>query len=112
MLVAITGSSGLVGSALGQALRAAGHEVRALKRGAAGAGHYDVASGWVAPDALAGADALIHLAGASIGTARWTEARRRELVSSRIDSTRLLVDAMAKLEAKPRVLIVASAIGF
>ncbi len=112
MLVAISGSTGLIGSALSQALRAAGHEVRALKHGPAGTGHYDVASGWVAPDALAGADALIHLAGASIGTARWTEARRAELVSSRIDSTRLLVDAMAKLDTKPRVLIVASAIGF
>jgi uncharacterized protein (TIGR01777 family) len=113
MLVAITGSTGLIGSALRDALEGAGHQVRALKRGTAAAGgHYDVATGWVAPDALAGADALVHLAGASIGTARWTEARRAEIVSSRLDSTRLLVDAMAAMEQKPRVLVVASAIGY
>jgi len=113
MLVAMTGSTGLIGSALRRGLEAAGHQVRALKRGtAATGGHYDIASGWVAPDALAGADALVHLAGASIGTARWTEARRAEIVSSRLDSTRLLVDAIGALAEKPRTLLVASAIGY
>lgn len=113
MLVAITGSTGLIGSALRSALEGARHEVRALRRGTAvQGGHYDVASGWVAPDALAGADAVVHLAGASIGAARWTEPRRAELRSSRIDSTRLLVDAMSSRSPKPGVFVVASAIGF
>ncbi|MGE3857503.1 MAG: TIGR01777 family oxidoreductase [Dehalococcoidia bacterium] len=113
MLIAMTGSTGLIGSALRDALTRAGHEVRPLRRGtAADGGHYDIASGWVAPEALAGADAVVHLAGASIGTARWTQARRTELVSSRLDSTRALVDAIAKMDARPRVLMVASAIGF
>ena len=113
MRVAITGSSGLIGAALRLTLEAAGHEVQALRHGVAAAGaHYDVATGWVANDALHGVDAVVHLAGASIGTARWTEERRAELRSSRIASTRLLVDAMRALERKPRVLMVASAIGY
>lgn len=113
MRVAITGSSGLIGTALRLSLEAARHEVRALRRGvAADGGHYDIAKGYVAPEALHGVDAVVHLAGASIGTARWTEERRAELRSSRIDSTRLLVDAIGALERKPRVLMVASAIGY
>lgn len=113
MLIAITGSTGLIGSALREALEGAGHQVRPLRRGsAATGGHYDIASGWVSPEALAGVDALIHLAGASIGTARWTAARRAEIVASRLDSTRAFVDAIARMEQRPRVLMVASAIGF
>lgn len=113
MLVVITGSSGLIGTALRRALEGAGHEVRALRRGAAAdGGHYDVATGWVASDALAGADAVVHLAGASIGTARWTPERRAELRRSRIASTRLLVEAIAALDRRPGVLMVASAIGY
>lgn len=113
MLVAITGSSGLIGTAVRRSLQAAGHEVRALRRGVAADGaHYDVATGYVAAEALAGVDAVVHLAGASIGTARWTEPRRAELRSSRIDSTRLLVDAIAAMDRKPSVLMVASAIGY
>lgn len=113
MLIAITGSTGLIGSALRAGLEGAGHEVRPLRRGdAASGGHYDVASGWVAPDALRDVDAIVHLAGASIGTARWTAARRRELVASRVDSTRAFVEAIARMEQRPRVLITASAIGY
>ena len=113
MLVAITGSTGLIGSALRVALEGAGHGVRALRRGSATqGGHYDVASGWVAPGALTGAAAVVHLGGASIGTARWTAARREVLRSSRIDSTRLLVDAMLALPQKPSVFVVASGIGY
>ncbi|MFA7249740.1 MAG: TIGR01777 family oxidoreductase [Dehalococcoidia bacterium] len=113
MLIAITGATGLIGSALGANLVDAGHEVRALRRGnQAEGGQYDIASDWVAPDALRGADAVVHLAGASIGTARWTTARREAIRSSRVDSTRLLVDAMSALERRPRVFIVASGVGY
>ena len=113
MLVVITGSNGLIGTALRRSLEHAGHQVRALRRGTAlDGGDYDVATGWVASDALDGADAVVHLAGASIGSGRWTGKRRAELRSSRIDSTRLLVDAMAALDRRPRVFMVASAIGY
>ena len=113
MLVAMTGSSGLIGSALRGALERAGHQVRGLRRGTVlEGGQYDVTTGWVASEALAGADAVVHLAGASIGSHRWTEQRRADLRSSRIGTTRLLVDAMAALERKPSVFMVASAIGY
>lgn len=113
MLVAITGSTGLIGTALRRALEHSGHEVRALRRGTAhDGGDYDVATDWVAKDALSEVDAVVHLAGASIGSQRWTKARRAELRSSRIDTTRLLVDAMAELDRRPTVFMVASAIGY
>ncbi len=113
MLVAITGSNGLIGTALRRSLEQDGHTVRALRRGTAlEGGDYDVNTRWFASDALAGADAVVHLAGASIGTARWTAQRRSELRSSRIDSTQLLVDAIGALDRKPRVLVVASGIGY
>jgi hypothetical protein len=113
MLVVISGSSGLIGTALCRALEHAGHEVRRLRRGTAlTGGQYDLATNWVADDALAGADAVVHLAGASIGTHRWTNRRRAEIESSRVNTTRLFVDAMALLDRKPTVFIVASAIGY
>ncbi len=113
MLVAMTGATGLIGAALSRALEHAGHEVRALRHGGERqGGHYEVATGWVGPAVLAGVDAVVHLAGASIGSHRWTTARRAELRASRIDTTRLLVDAIATLDRKPRALIVASAIGY
>jgi uncharacterized protein (TIGR01777 family) len=61
---------------------------------------------------MEGADAVIHLSGASIGEGRWTAARKAVLRSSRVDSTRLLVDALGKLRQKPRVFLCASAIGY
>ena len=113
MLVVMTGSSGLIGTALRRVLESAGHEVRGMRRGTAQeGGQYDVATGWVASDALTGADAVVHLAGASIGSHRWTPKRRAEIRSSRVDATRLLVDAMARLDRKPAVFMVASAIGY
>ena len=62
--------------------------------------------------AMEGIDAAVLLSGASIAEGRWTPARKAELRSSRIDTTRVLVDALAKLQKKPRVLVCASAIGF
>lgn len=113
MQIAITGASGLIGSALRASLEATGHQVRSLRRGTgATGGDYDTATGWIAPAALEGADAVIHLAGASIGTARWTATRRAEIVGSRIDSTRLIVNAIGRMQRRPAVLLVASAIGY
>jgi uncharacterized protein len=62
--------------------------------------------------AMEGADVVIHLSGASIGEGRWTAARKDVLRSSRVDSTRLLVDALEKVRQKPRVFLCASAVGF
>ncbi len=114
MRVAITGSTGLVGTALAERLREAGHEVLPVVRGdpADPAAMWDPAAGWVRDGALEGAEALVHLAGASIGEGRWSASRKQLLRSSRIQATHLLVDHLATLESGPRVVIGASAIGF
>jgi hypothetical protein len=119
MRVAITGATGLIGSALGTRLEDAGHTVVRLRRveradgtttGDEGAA-WDPAAGWVAPGALEGCDALVHLAGASIGEGRWTPKRKAVLRESRIEATRGLVKHLATLSDGPHVLVSASAIG-
>ncbi len=114
MKVAITGSTGLVGGALARRLEGRGDEVMRIARGAAGAEGVDwaPAEGWVREGAFDGCDAVVHLSGASVGEGRWTPARKAELRSSRIDTTRVLVDHLAALDPKPRRLVVASAVGF
>jgi hypothetical protein len=62
--------------------------------------------------ALEGADAVVHLSGANVAQGRWTHARKQVLRSSRIDSTRLLVDSLSRLQQKPQVFVSASAIGY
>lgn len=113
MRVAIGGAGGLIGSALDRALRHDGHEVIRLVRREAKTGevHWDPAAGTLDAGALAGVDAVVNLAGAGIGDRRWTPARRRLLVSSRLDSTGVLAGALARLDPPPRVLCNASAIG-
>lgn len=116
MKILISGSSGLVGSALMPALSAAGHVVFPFVRPPQIAGEKQVGwnpeTGEMDMEAAAGAEGVVNLAGASIAGARWSEGRKRELRTSRIDSTRALVDAMAKLEPRPRVLVSASAVGY
>ncbi len=112
----ISGASGLVGKSLVRSLEADGHSVARLVRPgakrAAGDIAWDPASALVDVRAMEGADAAVHLSGANIAQGRWTPARKAELRSSRVDTTRVLVDALAKLERKPRVLVCASAIGY
>lgn len=116
MTVAIAGASGLVGTALAERLQDAGHRVVRLRRPgrniAADGPTWDPAHGTIDDGALDGCDAVVNLAGASIGDGRWTKRRKRLLRDSRIDATRLLVDAMATMERRPRVLVSASAVGF
>ncbi|TQS30850.1 TIGR01777 family oxidoreductase [Microbispora sp. KK1-11] len=115
MTTVVTGSSGLLGTALVRALRADGHEVRRLvRRAPAGPDErfWDPAGGVLDPGALEGADAVVHLAGAGIGDRRWSEAYKRELVESRVSGTRALAEALARADGGPRVLLSASAIGF
>jgi uncharacterized protein (TIGR01777 family) len=112
----MSGASGLVGKALIRSLEADGHNVARLVRPGAtrspGDIAWDPASALVDLDAMDGFDAAVHLSGANIAQGRWTEARKAELRSSRVDTTRVLVDALAKLKRKPRVLACASAIGY
>ena len=83
-----------------------------IARGHVDAGDWSPAEGWVREGAFAGCDAVVHLSGASVGEGRWTPARKAELRSSRIDTTRVLVEHLAGLDPKPHRLVVASAVGF
>ncbi len=116
MKVLISGGSGLVGTALTESLRSQGHTVAHLVRpgGSASAGdvRWDPASGFVNINAMEAADAVVNLNGASIGGGRWTSTRKKILRGSRVDSTRVLVEALARLEQKPGVFVSASAIGY
>ena len=115
MQVLMTGSGGLIGSALAPALAADGHRVRRLRRSPAtepDATSWNPADGTFAPGALDGIDAVVHLAGEGIASGRWTAARKARIRDSRVDDTRRLAEALAALDAPPRVLVAASAIGF
>ena len=116
MKVLISGGSGLVGTALTQALRAEGYTVAHLVRpgghSSPGDVRWDPASSFVNLDAMEGVDAVVNLNGASIGAGRWTPARKKLLHSSRIDSTRVLEDALSRMKQKPRVFVSASAVGY
>lgn len=111
--VLISGSSGLVGSALLSALRAASHDVKRLVRGAVSAPDQISwnPAGPPPPGSVSGFDAVIHLAGESIAT-RWTEAKKRRIVDSRVPATQHLASALAKAQQRPPVFICASAIGY
>jgi len=117
MRVAITGSSGLIGSALAAALLADGQQVTRLVRRdpqRPGEVRWDpkMAGGGIAPEALDGVDAVVHLSGAPVAGGLWTQARKRVLRASRIDSTTALVSAMARAPRPPSVLLSGSAIGW
>ncbi|HNX19556.1 MAG TPA: TIGR01777 family oxidoreductase [Acidobacteriota bacterium] len=113
--VVVGGASGLVGRQVAAFLRAGGSRVAALVRREPEFGDdavfYDPRRGILDPAALAGADAVVHLAGAPIA-ARWTARRKREIEESRVASTRLVCEALAKAPRRPRALVVASAIGY
>ncbi|GEJ55513.1 TIGR01777 family oxidoreductase [Anaeromyxobacter diazotrophicus] len=118
MHVFLTGATGLIGRALVPALRAAGHEVTALSRGAApgrspsGAavvqGDPTRPGAW--QDALARCDACVHLAGEPVAAGRWTEERKRAIRESRLASTRLVAEVVAR--GGPAVLVSGSAVGY
>ena len=130
MRVAITGIRGLIGGALAASLRADGHEVVGVSRSPGSIRSADstedasnetvatgetvvweVAAGSIDAAALEGLDAIVHLAGESIG-GRWTDKRKAAIMSSRVESTKLLADSVRTLDAKPSVFICGSAIGF
>jgi uncharacterized protein len=130
MKVAVTGSSGLIGTALTASLRAGGHEVVRLVRrpphavssgatSAAGAVvggatevRWDPRAADAGDPALNGIDACVHLAGAGVADHRWTRSYKAEIRASRVLPTRALATVLAGLATPPRVLITASAIGW
>jgi len=117
MRVAITGSTGLVGSEVVTVLSAVGHEVVRLVRRAPALGEkavlrWDPEKGAIDAAGLEGIDAVIHLAGENVGSGRWTAARKAAIRDSRVDGTRLLCEALAELARPPKTLVCASAVGF
>jgi uncharacterized protein (TIGR01777 family) len=110
--VAITGASGLIGSALNRRLAAEGHRVTRLVRRPAGSGEisWDPAAGYLKSQDLDGVDAVVHLAGENVG-ARWTPARKARIRDSRVQGTNVLSEALARMRHRPAVLISASAVG-
>jgi uncharacterized protein (TIGR01777 family) len=119
MKILVTGSTGLVGTALVSALAGDGHTVCRLVRPESSVGSgtkdgFDVAWNPVTGElggAGVGPDGVVNLAGASIADGRWTPERKALLHSSRTDTTRALVNALARMNARPSVLVSASAIG-
>jgi hypothetical protein len=116
MKVAVTGSSGLIGSALIRSLSATGHGVVRLVRSPApadkGVLYWDPASFRLDPAALEGLDAMVHLAGESIASGRWSATRKARIRDSRVVGTKFLSEALSRLARPPRVLATASAIGY
>jgi len=117
MKVAVTGASGLIGSALVATLRQGGGQVVTLVRRSPAAADeiaWDPRAdhGGVPLSALAGVDAVVHLAGAGVADHRWTEAYKAEIRSSRVDGTHALASLLAAMDQPPGVLLCGSAIGW
>lgn len=122
MRILVSGSTGFLGTVLVETLEAAHHTVSRLvrpktaRKDPAGKNEANVAwdpvAGQFDSAGAEGADALVHLAGASIAGGRWNAARKNLLRTSRIDATRQLMGALGKLQRPPRVIVAASAIGY
>ncbi len=115
MNVLISGGSGLVGLELSKMLRAKGHRVSILSRKKTNDVNYkfwDVENGVLAEDALIGIDTIVHLAGEGIADGAWTDERKVKIIESRVNSTRLLLDALKKGNHQVKAFISASATGY
>ncbi|MFF9640247.1 TIGR01777 family oxidoreductase [Kitasatospora aureofaciens] len=121
MRIAVTGSTGLIGSALVRSLLADGHQVVRLVRHRSRTGPQpdgSTAIGWnpllgeVDRDGLAGVEAVVHLAGAGVGDRRWSDSYKRDIRESRVYGTETVAVALAALKEPPRVLVSASAVGW
>ena len=116
MKIAVSGASGLVGSALVALLTTGGHTVHRLVRGKLNQSAKEI--GWspterrLDPNDLEGIDAVIHLGGENIASGRWTKNKRKRIRDSRVDSTRLLAETLARMSHPPKVFLCASATGF
>ena len=115
MKIAVTGSTGLIGSALVTALRQRGHDVLRLVRRAPAApdeAQWDPARGTVDMARFVDTQAVFHLAGAGVGDHRWTDAYKQEILNSRVEGTRTISTAIASLPTPAVAFICGSAIGF
>jgi hypothetical protein len=116
MRIAVSGSTGLVGSQVVASLSTAGHEVVRLVRGPPAPGEravrWDPEKGKVDAAGLEGLDAVIHLAGENVASGRWTAARKAVIRDSRVNGTRFLCEALATLASPPKTLVCASAVGY
>jgi uncharacterized protein (TIGR01777 family) len=108
MRILITGGSGFIGQELQAYLHALGHQTRILSR----QGGWDIDKGYLAEDALDNIDAIVHLAGAGIADKRWSAARKKELIHSRVASTKLLEEALKTRKHQVHTFVSASAIGY
>ena len=109
--VLVSGSSGLIGTALLPALQATGYDVtRLVRRPSSGQIPWDPDKP-IAPESVSGFDAVVHLAGESI-VGRWTESKKQRIAESRVPPTRNLAQALAAAPKPPRVLVCASAVGY
>jgi uncharacterized protein (TIGR01777 family) len=117
MRVLVSGAHGLIGTALVRSLRTREHEVGRIVRPHAGARagpgdvSWDIEAGTIDTPAMEGADAVVHLAGASLAR-RWSSAYKARLRDSRVDGTTLLATAVAQLDRPPAVMVSGSAIGY
>lgn len=112
MDVAITGSSGLIGSALVTALEAHGHDPIPVVRSGSGGIGWDPAAGRIDAAGFEGIDAVVHLAGEGIGNRRWTDEVKARIRDSRVQGTRLLATTLAGLDRPPATLLSGSTIGY
>ncbi len=114
MRLAITGSSGLIGTALVRSLEADGHTAVRIVRAGGGAGtvRWDIDAGHIDVAALEGLDGVVHLAGEGIAEKRWTDEQKHNILESRTKGTAVLAGALASLTDKPPVLVSGSAIGY
>jgi uncharacterized protein len=103
MRVAVSGSHGLIGTAVARALAARGDEVQPIARDSAGE---------LITSGLAGVDAVVHLAGEGVAEKRWSDAQKTKVLESRSRGTAALANALAALDVRPRVLVSGSAIGY
>ena len=116
MKILISGSSGLIGTALIERLSRSGHRIMRLVRRepASGDGNvfWDPYGGKIEASKLEGIDAVVHLAGKSIGAGRWTSSAKREMVESRTIPTQFLAETVSSLKSRPRLFLSASAVGY
>jgi uncharacterized protein (TIGR01777 family) len=116
MKILISGTHGLIGSALVRALAGQGHAVTRLIRGTPSPGEaavaWDPESNQIDAASLEGFDAVVHLAGENVAAGRWTADRKARIRTSRVAGTRLLSDSLARLASPPKVLACASAVGY
>lgn len=112
--VAITGASGMVGTALGMTLRQAGHKSLSITRKASSSDSilWDPATGLKDTSRLKDVDTIVHLAGENIAAGRWTTALKDRIRRSRVEGTRSLVKSIAAVQQRPKTLVCASAIGY